>query len=107
MNHAEEIGLLKSRVAVLEGNAKLAQQAEDKLRHRIDALEQQMPKVGRLIDDSNEYTLCILFRHVIGQPVEPGKRARLVVEQTEDGAGRIYLDHLNVEDKEVHSWMKR
>ena len=79
MEVQEEIGLLKSRVAVLE---------------------EQMPKVGRLIEDSNEYTLCLLFRHVICQPVEPGKRARLVVEQTKDGAGRVYLDHLDVSDVE-------
>ena len=100
MNHAEEIGLLKSRVAILEGNAKLALENEDKARHRIEKLEQQVPKVGKLVDDSNEYTVCILFRHVISQPIEPGKRARLVVEQTEDGAGRIYLDHLDVEEVE-------
>ena len=98
MDVQKEIGLLKSRVAIVEGNARLAQKIEDKLRHRMDALEQQIPKVGRLIDDSNEYTLCILFRHVIGQPVEEGKRARLIVEQTEDGAGRIYLDHVDVEE---------
>ena len=100
MNHDEQIGLLRSRVAILEGNAKLAQESEDKLRRRVEKLEQQMPKVGKLIDDDNEYTLCILFRHVIGQPIEPGKRARLVVEQTKDGAGRIYLDHVDVEEVE-------
>ena len=44
MDVQKEIGLLKSRVAILEGNAKLAQQAEDKLRRRIEALEQQVPK---------------------------------------------------------------
>ena len=71
-----------------------------KLRHRVEKLEQQIPDIGNLIDDSNEYTLCILFRHVINQEIEPGLRARLIVEQTEDGAGRIFLDHIKVEEKE-------
>ena len=46
MNYDEEIGLLKSRVAILEGNAKLALDNEGKFRRRIEVLEQQVKAAG-------------------------------------------------------------